>query len=205
MSSNPACQTFIPMLSPFIDGELSPAERMTVERHLVACQQCAMRAADLRAESGLVRVGMEMAADEVDFKDFAQKVLARITPERPPLLERIRLSVSELFTYHRGMMVTSLATAAAVLLLALPLIMRGGTPAGYASQRLEVQAVSIDESAHVAPVVMETESGDTIIWTVEHTHEKPGVADEERQEELDVDPDADRTKPRQDAPTGGEL
>src|SRR5688572_1741486 len=110
MAGNPACKTFLPLLSPYIDGELVPGERTTVERHLAACKECTMRTADLRAESGLLRVGMEMLTDDVDFKDFSRQVMARITPERPPLLERLQLSVTELFTYHRRLMLTSMAT-----------------------------------------------------------------------------------------------
>lgn len=203
MASLPACQAFIPMLSPFIDGELAPAERVSVERHLAACQECGMRVADLRAESGLLRLGMEMLAEEADFRDFARQVTARLTPEKPPLSERLRLSLSEVFLYHRRMMVTALASAALVLLLALPWLLRAGTPTGYANPRLELQAVTVDPAAHLAPVVLETESGNTIIWMVEHDHEKR--ADEARDEELDLEPGAESTDLNQQAPQGGEL
>ncbi len=206
MAPNAACQTFIPMLSPFIDGELTPEDRVNVERHLSACKECAAYAADLRAESGLLRVGMEMLADEVDFRDFAQKVMARVTPERPPFLERLALSLSEMFLYQRGAMVTALASAAAMLLVGLPLLLRDGRPVGYAGERLEVQAVKVEQSAHVAPVVMETESGDTIIWTVEHNHEGEGADQElEESEELELDPDTARPLPDVRKPEGGEL
>jgi anti-sigma factor RsiW len=124
MAGTPACKSFVPLLSPYIDGELSPAERVNVERHLSACRDCTSRAADLRAESALLRVGLEMAVDEVDFKDFTQRVMARVTPERPPLLERLRISLSELFLYHRTAMVSSLATAAVLVLVLVPLLMR---------------------------------------------------------------------------------
>lgn len=204
MAKNAACQTFIPMLSPFIDGELTPQDRVSVERHLSACKACTAYAADLRAESGLMRVGLEMLADEVDFRDFAQKVLARVTPERPPLFERIKLSLSEMFLYQRGPMVAALASAAAMLLLGLPLLLRDGRPLGYAGERLEVQAVKVEQSAHVAPVVMETESGDTIIWTVEHNH-GAGADRLEESEELELDSDAAKPLPEARKPEGGEL
>src|SRR5438874_11419820 len=101
MAANPACKTFVSQLSPYIDGELSADQRTVVERHLSACKDCTMRVSDLRAESGLVRVGMEMLADQVDFKDFAQKVMARVTPEKPPFFERLRISASEMFLYQK--------------------------------------------------------------------------------------------------------
>lgn len=208
MALNPACQTFVPLLSPYIDGELTPSERVTIERHLSACKDCTMRTADLRAEAGLVRIGMEMLADEVDFKDFAQQVMARVTPEKPPLWERIRLSLSEMFTYQRGPLLASLATATALLVVGLPFLFREQPPLGYAAERMMVQTVTTDEAAHVAPVVLETKSGNAIIWLVDHKHEEPQtgpkVDDEAGQEELDLDPSAHPpVDPLQ--PKGGEL
>src|SRR4051812_23229801 len=117
MAKNPACQSFIPKLSAFIDGELDPADRQQVEQHLAHCKDCVGRVADLRAESGLIRIGLEMAADEVNWDGFAQKVLAQITPEKPPLFERLRLSLSEMFLYQRGMLISGFAVAAALLLV----------------------------------------------------------------------------------------
>jgi anti-sigma factor RsiW len=167
MAPNPACQTFIPMLSPFVDGELTPQERVTVERHLAACHDCTARVADLRAESGLIRHGLDLAADEVDFKDFAQKVMARLTPYKPPLLERLRVSLSEMFLYQRTAMVSSLVTAAVVLFVAVPtLLFWKSTPEGYARQQMMVESVTTDVGAKVAPVVMTTDKGDAIIWMV---------------------------------------
>ena len=213
MAGNPACTRYVPLLSPYIDGELAPAERVTVERHLAACRDCTGRTADLRAESGLVRVGLEMAADEVDFKDFAQKVMARVTPERPPLLERLRLSVSEMMRYQRTAFVSSLATAAVVLLVAIPLLARDSAPVGYAGERMTVQAVRPHGAAHVAPVVMEAEDGNAIIWLVDEQKVKAGgpssgkASEESQSDELEMDGELPalqpRTKPKPQQ--GGEL
>src|SRR2546430_267060 len=105
MAANILCTNYLSLLSPFIDGELSPGDRVVVEQHLPTCRDCTARVADLRAESGLVRVGLEMAADDADFSDFAQRVMARIESIRPPLLERWRVTVSEWVTYQRGVLV----------------------------------------------------------------------------------------------------
>lgn len=194
MAGNPACERFIPLLSPYIDGELSPTERVNIERHLSACKACTGRAADLRAESGLLRVGLDMAVDEVDFKDFTQKVMARVTPDKPPLLERLRLSLSEMFLYQRTAVYSSLATAAVVLLVAIPLLWGNQAPLGYANERMKVQAVRSLDPGRIAPVVMETDDGSTIIWTVEqdeaptpaHTA-PPALGDESQSDELEMD------------------
>jgi anti-sigma factor RsiW len=200
MAGNPACKSFIPLLSPYVDGELSPAERVNVERHLSACRDCTSRAADLRAESALLRVGLEMAVDEVDFKDFTQRVMARVTPERPPLLERLRISLSELFLYHRTAMVSSLATAAVLVLVAVPLLsQRDDVPPGYGGDRMRVRAVRASEGAKVAPVVLESEDGNTIIWVVD---QEPDAAHDDASDELDLETPRDEPKA---PPKGGEL
>jgi anti-sigma factor RsiW len=210
MAGNPACTRYVPLLSPYIDGELAPAERVTVERHLAACRDCTGRTADLRAESGLVRVGLEMAADEVDFKDFAQKVMARVTPERPPLLERLRLSVSEMMRYQRTAFVSSLATAAVVLLVAIPLLARDSAPVGYAAEHMTVQAVRASGGARVAPVVMEAEDGNAIIWLVDEQKVKAGggaASEESQSDELEMDGElpALQPRPKPQPQQGGEL
>jgi len=163
------CQSWTPLLSAFIDGELVSAQRLELERHLSTCAKCAARADDLRATSTLIRVGMEMRADEADFSDFADKVFARITPERLPWLEQWKLSLSELLTYHRTAMVSSLVAAGIAVLIAVPLALRARQPAGYASPELAVQLVSTVPDAHLAPVVMKGDQG-TIIWLVNHRH-----------------------------------
>jgi anti-sigma factor RsiW len=201
MAGNPACKSFIPLLSPYVDGELSPAERVNVERHLSACRDCTSRAADLRAESALLRVGLEMAVDEVDFKDFTQRVMARVTPERPPLVERVRISLSELFLYHRTAMVSSLATAAVLAMVVVPLLaQRDDVAPGYGGDRMRVRAVRASEGAKVAPVVLESEDGNTIIWVVD---QEPDARQDDESDELDMETPKD--EPANPTPKGGEL
>jgi len=216
MAGNPACERFVPMLSPYVDGELTPAERVNVERHLSACRNCTGRAADLRAESGLLRVGLDMAVDDVDFKDFALKVMARVTPEKPPLVERMKLALSEMFLYQRTAMISSLATAAVLLLVGLPLLLSDRAPVGYAAERMTVKSIQPYQNARVAPVVMETDNGGTIIWLVDEESgdgSSAGKDDEELEEEIGGGMSPDGTgaprpaRPATDAPrpSGGPL
>lgn len=208
MAQNPACQSFIPMLSPFIDGELVPADRQTVERHLSVCRDCTGRVADLRAESGLVRLGMEMHADEADFTGFAQKVMARVTPDRPPLMERMRLAVSELFLYQRGALMTAAAAVMVVVLGGLLFARAGGSPEGYASERVVVETVTAGETTTVKPVVTQSESGNTIIWLVDQVDDRKKKTDDEDDEEEirgSAPPPLQPPDAAQAPPTGGEL
>src|SRR4051812_22393592 len=166
-NDNPARKKFEPMLSPFVDGELSPAERQQVEQHLAANKESAMQVADFRAASGLMRLTFEQQADQEDWKDFSNQVLSKLTPEKPPLFERLRTSLSELFTYQRGAFVGAMVTAALLVTVGTGAFLMGSRPAGYANERGQLQAVKVEQGLKVAPVVMETEGGDAIIWMVD--------------------------------------
>ncbi|HZH03380.1 MAG TPA: zf-HC2 domain-containing protein [Myxococcaceae bacterium] len=211
MAANPACPSYVPMLSPFIDGELSPLQRTEVERHVSVCRDCTGRVADLRAESGLVRLGMEMLADEADFKDFAQQVMARVTPERLPLLERWKLALSETLTHQRGALAYSLAGAACALAVAVPWVVSQRAPVGYASPQMAVESVNAESGARIAPVVKRAGEGNTIIWLVDApgpaVAPDAGLGEESHSDELEMD-GAPRTGEKAldgQRPTGGEL
>lgn len=167
MGLNSACSHFLSKLSPFVDGELSVKERTTVETHLSACEACKGRVTDFRAESGLIRVGLELMGDEVDFQAFTQVVMSRVTPERAPLWERFKLSLSETFTYQRGPLVAGAVAVMAMVAVAVPLATRTKNATGYGTQTVALESVSTDEQAHVAPVVLKSGS-DQIIWLVDH-------------------------------------
>ncbi|MER2563720.1 MAG: zf-HC2 domain-containing protein [Myxococcaceae bacterium] len=173
---NPAREKFLPMLSPYVDGELTPEERQLVEQHLQNSKESAAQVADFRAGDGLMRNALDMQADDVDWKKFTEDVMGRVTPEKLPLFERLKLTFSEMFLYQRGPMVAGLVGAAAAVAIAIPLTMSlvGQAPEGYGAGRVEVQTVSVDTEATVKPVVYETESGDAVIWVVDAPEKKDG-------------------------------
>jgi anti-sigma factor RsiW len=171
---NPAREKFLPLLSPYVDGELSPEERQLVEQHLQNNKESAAQVADFRAADGLMRNALEMQGDELDWKKFTEDVMARVSPEKLPLLERIKLTFSELLLYQRGPLMAGLAGAVAAVLIAIPVTVSfvGSTPEGYGAGRVEVQTVSVDAEAAVKPVVFETEGGDAVIWIVDAPERK---------------------------------
>jgi hypothetical protein len=110
--------------------------------------------------------------------------------------------------YQRTAFVSSLATAAVVLLVAIPLLARDSAPVGYASEHMTVQAVRPHGAARVAPVVMEAEDGNAIIWLVDEQKVKAGGASEESQsDELEMDGElpALQPRPKPKPQQGGEL
>ena len=204
MTPSPAkCRALREQLSSFVDGELRTSERLSLEQHLASCATCSSRVADLRAGAGLLRIGLEMRADEVDWRDFTRGVMARIAPVPVPFAERWRVSLRELFTYRRGMLGAALAVGVAIIALA-PVLLRQPTPNGYASQTMAVQSVSTNPAAHVAPVVMAGEHGNAIIWLVNHKHVLEGNTLPEESDEVDNGKGLP-LKGNQERKQGGEL
>jgi Putative zinc-finger len=190
---NPARRKFEPMLSPYVDGELSPEERQQVEQHLASNKESADQVADFRAMSGLIRHSLDTAADEIDWKEFSNGVMARVVPEKLPLGERLKLFFSETFAYQRGPMLTGAAFATAACAVAV-VVLTGGNPTGYAQPNMSLQAVTVDTgtSLKVQPVVMKTKGGDSIIWMVEEPPAPDAKQLEKKNgeegEELGIDP-----------------
>src|SRR4051812_15548966 len=50
----PSCSTLVPLVSPYVDGELAAADREALERHIAACSPCRARVATERAVRELV-------------------------------------------------------------------------------------------------------------------------------------------------------
>jgi hypothetical protein len=141
---------------------------------------------------------MELRADEADFTDFSQRVLARVGPHELPMWERVRLFIGETWRFQRGWLASGLA-AAALVAVAIPVGMQLQAAGEGATGLLTVRSVYVDPGAHVAPVVMTNEqTGDAIIWLVDHDDHVPATADESSQDELPAG--VERRKP-----SGGDL
>jgi anti-sigma factor RsiW len=74
------CRHFVPLLEPFRDGELSPAEVVDVETHLVECERCSER---LRLGEA-VRVSLKDVVREGAqvTESFEQRIMLALAAER---------------------------------------------------------------------------------------------------------------------------
>jgi anti-sigma factor RsiW len=187
---NPARAKFVPLLSPYIDGELSAQERRELEQHLAHSPESAAQVADFRAGSALTRESLDMLADDVDWKAFTNEVMGKVAKEPLPFFSRMKLLFSELFTYQRGPLLAGMVGAAAAVAIAVPVSMKlaAGAPEGYANARVEVQSVQVTDDAFVRPVVMETDDGDAVIWVVDDKDKKKKKKDGEEKEEEVLSP-----------------
>lgn len=171
-----ACTSFQMLLSAYADGEVDARERGQVELHLSGCAECRARLEDLKALSSAVPAALMAQAEQMDFSGFADKVMARVTPESPGLLERLRIGWAEILAYHRTAVLSSAVTAAVTLLIAVPLVYQ------YASRHVAPEVVlrnlQIDDP-RVKPVVLQMESGKTLIMLVDEDENEPGEDSEQ--------------------------
>jgi hypothetical protein len=103
------------------------------------------------------------------------------------------------------------------MLVAIPLLRGSEAPVGYGAERMRVKAVRSLDPARLAPVVMETDDGSTIIWMVEQDPPADGAApalgDEAQSDELEMEeapqgvipPKPLPTPKDEPAPKGGSL
>ncbi|MBI5545099.1 MAG: zf-HC2 domain-containing protein [Deltaproteobacteria bacterium] len=182
-----ACQSFQLLLSAYADGEVSVQERSQVDVHLSGCADCRARLQDLQSLSQVVAATLIAKAEDADFSRFADQVMARITPDRPGLLERLRIGWQEILTYHRAAVVSSMVTAAVTLAIAVPLVYRYALSQGPGPEVI-VQDLQLDDP-NVKPVVMKLDNGKTLIMLVRQPD-----ADEEQVPNVTPEP-----------PKGGEL
>jgi anti-sigma factor RsiW len=183
-----ACESYQMLLSAYADGEVTSRERSQVEFHLEGCGDCRARLSDLRAFAAAMGSRLEQQAARADFSGFADEVLRRIGPGRPPLLERLRVLWSEILAYHRTAVISSLATAAITLLVAVPVVYN------YAlSQAPEVIVHDVQaDDPDAKPVVMNLGDGKTLIMLVT----KPDALDGDDEPTPDLTPEP---------ATGGDL
>lgn len=188
MSLNPVN---LQLLSAYLDGELSAPEREAVERALAADPRLREIERSMRGLGGALRALSEAEVAEADFSGLADRVLGQVR-RRPSWVDRLREAWRRPWLPVGGI---GLVAAAAAALFLLPVAPRPG--AGVV-----VQSASADAPAQVQPVVLKTESGDAIIWLVEH----PDASGNHRPTMLSPDkPGVQTPLPAQQRPRAGEL
>ena len=156
------------LLSGYLDDELGPKDRARVEAALAEDPAVAARLADLAAVSGAVRGALERAADEVDFAGFADRVVERLPPFRPPWRERMRVAVSEWLAYRRPALVAGAVAAMFLVVVGVgtPVMLGGGQTAEplAAFEGPLATVVSVETPEGRQPMLLTTASGTTLIY-----------------------------------------
>jgi anti-sigma factor RsiW len=110
-------------LNMHFDGELAPADAVSVQRHLATCDECKKRLGSLQRLREMITMSAEAIASEVDFDAmFGRVEQGTKAAPTPSLLDRLTLWVTESLE-HNPMKVWApvggLALAAAVLIFTL--------------------------------------------------------------------------------------
>lgn len=160
------CEESVPLLGPFLDGELPEEDRAWVAEHLAGCDACAARLTLLAAQRDAVREAVVRRAAPADLSRIADAVLARVEQEPAPVL-RLRVWGTEMWRERRGRMsaAAGLAVAASLAVVALLSPFQGGSLKGplLADARNSGTTVEeIDFENHEGAVMQSGQT--TVIW-----------------------------------------
>ena len=148
------CEDLVPMLSAYLDGELSDKDRKKVDRHLETCHTCRQLLSELELTGSLVKntLSHEVAPD-VDLTGVWEKIETQVF-SRPSVWHRIKSVVRRPVVWFPAAVA---AAAAAALMFILP-IPREQAPMAIS----QVESVS----SHTGQVMMlqTASTGQPIIW-----------------------------------------
>jgi anti-sigma factor RsiW len=188
MSLNPAT---LQLLSAYVDGELTAAERETVERALAADPRVREIERSMRGLGSAVRTLSEAEVAKADFAGLTDRVMARVS-RRPGVFLRLRDAWRRPWLPVGGLVAVAAAAFFVLRPVAPPAVVDG----------VVVQSATAESQPELRPVVLKTESGDAIIWLVE----KPDASGNHRATPLAPDkPGVQAPVPPQQRRTAGEL
>ena len=160
------CEESVPLLGPFLDGELLEEDRAWVAEHAAGCDACAARLTLLAAQRDAVREAVVRRAAPADLSRIADAVLARVERAPAPVL-RLRVWGTEMWRERRGRIsaAAGLAVAASLAVVALLSPFQSGSVKGplLADARNSGTTVEeIDFENHEGAVMQSGQT--TVIW-----------------------------------------
>jgi len=111
------------LLASYLDDEIGRRKRARLEAHLAHCPRCRAQLEALRLQGDVLRQEIDSAAEAADFSGFDDRVLEGIHAQPAlPASERSWLWLREVLVHYRTVWITSLATAAVLLAVLIPLL-----------------------------------------------------------------------------------
>lgn len=111
-----SCQAFEEMLSAYIDGELSDADRQAVEEHLATCDSCKQALMEIRA----VKIALQSLPQVEPPAELHVRIMQNLKPAREGLFDRLSHRVS-------GWTVRQWVPVAAAAMVLVVFLSAGGT------------------------------------------------------------------------------
>jgi anti-sigma factor RsiW len=167
------CAESVPLLGPWIDGELAEEDSAWLAEHVSCCKACSARKALLEAQRDAVREAVVAKAASADLSGLADAVLARVRDDRAPApVLRLRVWGTETWRAHRTRIsaAAGLAVAASLALFTLLPPGSGTTPRGtlLADARGPNTTVEeVDFESHEGAVLQAGQT--TVIWIDDDT------------------------------------
>ena len=156
------CEESVPLIGPYLDGELPEEDLVWLEEHLGDCAACTRRKLLLVAQGDAIRERAAARAREADLEGVADAVLARVDREalaRPPL----SVWGYEMWGAHRAALSAGAGIAlAGCLALALFLAPQRTGPVTLASAQTGASIDEIDFESHEGVVLQS--GATTTIW-----------------------------------------
>jgi anti-sigma factor RsiW len=162
------CEESVPLLGPWMDGELPEEDRAWLVEHVAGCAACAARKALLAAQRDALREAVMRRAASADLSRIPDAVLARVREDREPArVLRLRVWGAEMWSAHRRSIsaAAGLAVAASLAVVALLSPLRGDsrTATLLADARNSGATVDqIDFENHEGAVLQSGQT--TVIW-----------------------------------------
>jgi anti-sigma factor RsiW len=99
------CEESVPLLGPYLDGELPEEDLVWLEEHLSDCAACGGRRDLLLAQGAALRESAAARLAKADFTGVADAVLQRIDREAPRRsITPLSVWGSEMWGAHRGIL-----------------------------------------------------------------------------------------------------
>jgi anti-sigma factor RsiW len=170
------CQESVPLLGPWLDGELREEDRLWLEEHVGCCPTCTARKALLEAQRDALREAVVRRAADADLSALADAVLSRVLRDpEPARLLRIRVWGTEMWRAHRTRISAgaALAVAACLAVVAIVAPRRSGDPAAtlLAARMPGASVDEVDFENHEGAVLQAGQT--TVIWVDDHGPEVP--------------------------------
>jgi anti-sigma factor RsiW len=159
------CEESVPLLGPFLDGELPEEDRLWLVEHVSGCASCAARRVSLAAQRDALREAIGRRAAAADLSRIADAVLARVADERPlaPVL-RLQAWGTELWRERRGRLSAAAGLMVAASLAAVVLLSPPGHDAGRRPLLADASTTvdEVDFENHEGAVLQSGQT--TVIW-----------------------------------------
>jgi anti-sigma factor RsiW len=164
------CEESVPLIGPYLDGELQEEDLAWLEDHLGSCPACTARKDLLVAQGNAIRERAAARAAQADLSGVADAVIARIDREGSrPGIPSLSVWGAEMWGAHRTILSAGAGVAVAgCLALAVFLMPRRPAPVTLAvAQALGASIDEIDFENHEG-VVMQN-GATTTIWVDDHS------------------------------------